>query len=102
MITAEELALTSGGDEGRFSPYCVYLPGGDPGAIEAVRDGFAGVQDEGSQLVARAVTVADVGEDTGRWLDMCRSGRQGRADRRDRRHRRRPPHALRYPTTAPS
>lgn len=78
MITAEELALTSGGDEGRFSPYCVYLPGGDPGAIEAVRDGFAGVQDEGSQLVARAVTVADVGEDGGRWLDMC-AGPGGKA-----------------------
>ncbi|GAB03563.1 rRNA small subunit methyltransferase B [Gordonia amarae] len=78
MITAEELALTSGGDEGRYSPYCVYLPGGDPGGIDAVRDGFAGVQDEGSQLVARAVTVAEVGEDSGRWLDMC-AGPGGKA-----------------------
>ena len=78
MITAEELALTCGADVGRFSPYCVYLPGGDPGGIDAVRDGFAGVQDEGSQLVARAVTVADVGEDSGRWLDMC-AGPGGKA-----------------------
>ena len=62
LITAEELALTSGGEVGRYSPYAVYLPGGDPGDIEAVRQGYAGVQDEGSQLVARAVTAADIGE----------------------------------------
>ncbi|MGV9858445.1 RsmB/NOP family class I SAM-dependent RNA methyltransferase [Gordonia sp. NPDC003425] len=78
LITAEELALTSGGEVGRYSPYCVYLPGGDPGDIEAVRQGYAGVQDEGSQLVARAVTVADVGADGGRWLDMC-AGPGGKA-----------------------
>ncbi|MEP9392568.1 transcription antitermination factor NusB [Gordonia sp. VNQ95] len=78
FITAEELALTSGGEVGRYSPYCVYLPGGDPGDVEAIRQGYAGVQDEGSQLVARAVTVADIGEDGGRWLDMC-AGPGGKA-----------------------
>ncbi|AZG44291.1 RsmB/NOP family class I SAM-dependent RNA methyltransferase [Gordonia insulae] len=78
MITAEELALASGGDVGRYSPYCVYLPGGDPGDLDAVRDGWAGVQDEGSQLVGRAVTVADVTDDSGRWLDMC-AGPGGKA-----------------------
>lgn len=79
LITAEELALTTGGVVGRYSPYCVYLQGGDPGEIDAVRQGFAGVQDEGSQLVARAVAVADlVGPDTGRWLDMC-AGPGGKA-----------------------
>ncbi|MDL9935801.1 transcription antitermination factor NusB [Gordonia sp. ABSL1-1] len=79
LITAEELALTSGGDEGAYSPYCVYLPGGDPGDVPAVREGYAGVQDEGSQLVARAVTVAELdGDDTGRWLDMC-AGPGGKA-----------------------
>ncbi|WP_424295476.1 transcription antitermination factor NusB, partial [Gordonia sp. (in: high G+C Gram-positive bacteria)] len=45
QITAEELALVSGGDEGRYSPYAVYLPEGDPGKLDAVREGFAGVQD---------------------------------------------------------
>jgi 16S rRNA (cytosine967-C5)-methyltransferase len=50
----------------------VYLPGGDPGRLEAVRDGAALVQDEGSQLVARALTLAELdGPDTGRWLDLC-------------------------------
>ncbi|ATD70798.1 MULTISPECIES: RsmB/NOP family class I SAM-dependent RNA methyltransferase [Gordonia] len=77
-ITAEELALTSGGEEGRFSPYCVYLPSGDPGDVDAIREGYAGVQDEGSQLIARAVTVAEVADDSGRWLDMC-AGPGGKA-----------------------
>jgi 16S rRNA (cytosine967-C5)-methyltransferase len=60
------------GTVGRYSPYAVYLPGGDPGRLEAVRDGTALVQDEGSQLVARALTLAELdGPDTGRWLDLC-------------------------------
>ncbi|MGO3327081.1 RsmB/NOP family class I SAM-dependent RNA methyltransferase [Gordonia sp. (in: high G+C Gram-positive bacteria)] len=78
QITAEELALVSGGEEGRLSPYCVYLPEGDPGSLDAVRDGFAGVQDEGSQLVALALVRSDVGEDGGRWLDLC-AGPGGKA-----------------------
>ncbi|AFR48903.1 RsmB/NOP family class I SAM-dependent RNA methyltransferase [Gordonia sp. KTR9] len=78
FITAEELALTSDGEVGDFSPYCMYLPGGDPGDVAAIREGYAGVQDEGSQLVARAVTVAEVVDDGGRWLDMC-AGPGGKA-----------------------
>ncbi|WP_406603519.1 RsmB/NOP family class I SAM-dependent RNA methyltransferase [Nocardia aurantia] len=71
-ITAEELALVTGGEEGRWSPYAVYLEGGDPGKLEPVRDGMAAVQDEGSQLVALALTRAPLlGPDTGRWLDLC-------------------------------
>src|SRR5699024_2429021 len=71
-ISAEELALITGGEQSRYSPYGVYLDGGDPGDLEPVREGLAAVQDEGSQLVARAVTVAAVeGEDRGRWLDLC-------------------------------
>ena len=52
-----------------------------------VRDGAALVQDEGSQLVARALTLAELdGPDTGRWLDLCAGpGRQdGAAGRRAR------------------
>ncbi|MBU8815827.1 rRNA small subunit methyltransferase B [Mycolicibacterium goodii] len=71
-ITAEELAAQIGGTVGRYSPFAVYLPGGDPGRLSAVREGAAGVQDEGSQLVARALTLAEVdGTDHGRWLDLC-------------------------------
>ncbi|OBA88228.1 rRNA cytosine-C5-methyltransferase [Mycolicibacterium elephantis] len=71
-LTAEELAAQVGGTVGRYSPYAVYLTGGDPGRLEPVRTGAALVQDEGSQLVARALTLAGLdGPDTGRWLDLC-------------------------------
>ena len=46
-------------EPGRWSPRAVYLPGGDPGELAAVRDGRAAVQDEGSQLVALALAGAD-------------------------------------------
>ncbi len=71
-ISAAELAATVGGEVGRYSPYAVYLGSGDPGGLTAIRDGVALVQDEGSQLVARALTLAPIlGTDGGRWLDLC-------------------------------
>lgn len=77
-ISAEELALITGGEEGRYSPYAVYLPEGDPGQLQPVRDGLAAVQDEGSQVIARAVTEVPVENDQGRWLDLC-AGPGGKA-----------------------
>jgi 16S rRNA (cytosine967-C5)-methyltransferase len=71
VLTAAELAETVHGTVGRYSPYAVYLPGGDPGQLAPVREARALVQDEGSQLVARALTLAPVDGDTGRWLDLC-------------------------------
>jgi 16S rRNA (cytosine967-C5)-methyltransferase len=71
VLTADELAHAVQGTVGRYSPYAVYLHGGDPGQLGAVRDGQALVQDEGSQLVARALTLPPVDGDTGRWLDLC-------------------------------
>ena len=71
-MTAEELAAAADGTVGRYSPYAVYLSGGDPGRLRPVRDGTALVQDEGSQLVARALVLAELdGDDGGRWLDLC-------------------------------
>lgn len=70
-MSGEELALVTGGEEGRWSPYAVYLPEGDPGDLDPVRDGLAGVQDEGSQLIALALLRATVTDDHGRWLDLC-------------------------------
>lgn len=71
-MSAAELAEQTGGTPGRYSPYAVYLPGGDPGALAAVRDDKALVQDEGSQLVAQALTRAPLeGPDGGHWLDLC-------------------------------
>src|SRR5665811_122688 len=45
---------------GPWTPTAVRMSGGDPGAIRAVRDGRAGGQGEGSQLVTRALVAADV------------------------------------------
>ncbi|APT92471.1 MFS transporter [Corynebacterium phocae] len=78
-ITAEELALITGCEQGKYSPYAVYMESGDPGALEPIQQKLAAVQDEGSQLVARAVAQAPVeGEDSGRWLDLC-AGPGGKA-----------------------
>ncbi|MBT2367637.1 rRNA cytosine-C5-methyltransferase [Streptomyces sp. ISL-10] len=64
---------------GRWSPYAVRLAeGGEPGAIEAVRQGRAGVQDEGSQLVAIALANAPLEGPDKRWLDGC-AGPGGKA-----------------------
>ena len=63
----------------RYSPYGVVLEGGDPASVPAVAEGRAGVQDEGSQLVALALSRAAVeGRDQGPWLDLC-AGPGGKA-----------------------
>lgn len=78
-ISAEELALITGVEEGPWSPYCVRLESGDPGDLAPVKERLAAVQDEGSQLIARAVTMAPLdGDDGGRWLDLC-AGPGGKA-----------------------
>uniref|UniRef100_A0A2C7ATQ4 Ribosomal RNA small subunit methyltransferase B n=1 Tax=Propionibacterium freudenreichii TaxID=1744 RepID=A0A2C7ATQ4_9ACTN len=61
--------LRDGGDPTRWSPWGVIRPG-NPGDLGAVRDGRAGVQDEGSQLICLAATRADIPRDLP-WLDMC-------------------------------
>ena len=77
-ITAAELAADVGGMVGAYSPYAVYLPEGAPGDIAAVARGAAQVQDEGSQLVATALTLAPVAGADERWLDLC-AGPGGKA-----------------------
>lgn len=77
-IGRDELAERVGGTPGRWSPYAVYLPGGAPGDLPAVRTGLAGVQDEGSQMVALAVAEAPVAGQDDRWLDLC-AGPGGKA-----------------------
>jgi len=77
-VDAVELADATGGAPGAFSPYTVYLPGGAPGEVSAVRQGRAHVQDEGSQLVAAALAAAEVSGSDRRWLDLC-AGPGGKA-----------------------
>ena len=79
-ITREELlAALPQAEPGRWSPYAVRLAeGGEPGALDAVREGRAGVQDEGSQLVALALAAAPLTGRDARWLDGC-AGPGGKA-----------------------
>lgn len=77
--TTEELLREEAAVPGRWSPYAVRLAeGGEPGAIDAVRDGRAGVQDEGSQLVALALANAPIDGPDRAWLDGC-AGPGGKA-----------------------
>lgn len=61
-----------------YSPYGVVLDRGEPGAVPAVAEGRAGVQDEGSQLVAHALATAPVTGRDERWVDLC-AGPGGKA-----------------------
>lgn len=56
-----------GGEPSRWSPYGARRAG-NPGDVAAVRAGRAGVQDEGSQLVALALSDVPA---SGPWLDVC-------------------------------
>ncbi len=70
--------IEAGAEAGRWSPYAATLPAGDPGAVPAVRQGRAGVQDEGSQLAALVLARAHVPGPDPRWLDLC-AGPGGKA-----------------------
>jgi 16S rRNA (cytosine967-C5)-methyltransferase len=75
--TVEEL-VAAGAEPARWSPFGAVLPGGDPGDLAAVREGRAAVQDEGSQLVALALSQAAIDGRDERWLDLC-AGPGGKA-----------------------
>jgi 16S rRNA (cytosine967-C5)-methyltransferase len=77
-MSREKLAEESGGEPGRWSPYAVRLPSGDPGRLRSVRSGDAAVQDEGSQLAALLLTRAPLEGPDAAWLDMC-AGPGGKA-----------------------
>lgn len=80
LSTVAEL-LDAGAVASTVSPVGAVLPEGDPGAIPAIREGRAAVQDEGSQLVALGVATVEVGRDamtSERWLDLC-AGPGGKA-----------------------
>ncbi|MEQ6902729.1 transcription antitermination factor NusB, partial [Nocardioides sp. YIM 152588] len=62
-----------------YSPYGVVLEGGgDPSSIPAVAEHRAGVQDEGSQLIAHALAEAPIEGRDEVWLDLC-AGPGGKA-----------------------
>jgi 16S rRNA (cytosine967-C5)-methyltransferase len=77
LAGAGELAA-AGAEPARWSPFGAYLAHGDPGAITAVAEHRAGVQDEASQLAVLALTRADPGGLDRAWLDLC-AGPGGKA-----------------------
>jgi 16S rRNA (cytosine967-C5)-methyltransferase len=75
----EDLVTASGGEPGPWSPLAVRLPeGGVPGDLTQIRDGRAGVQDEGSQLMALALAAAPLDGPDQLWVDLC-AGPGGKA-----------------------
>ncbi len=74
LVTREEL-VAAGAAPTRYSPFGAVAQV-VPGRIPAVAEGRAGVQDEGSQLVAWALSRVDAPR--GPWLDMC-AGPGGKA-----------------------
>ena len=90
--------VAAGGTASTLSPYAVELAGGDPAAIPAVAEGRAGVQDEGSQLVALALAGRrDRRARRAVARRLCRARRQGRAARGAGRPARRPAAGQRAP-----
>ena len=74
---ADEL-VAAGAEAARWSPFGAYLAQGDPGAINAVAERRAAVQDEASQLAVLALTRAEVVGPDRAWLDIC-AGPGGKA-----------------------
>lgn len=72
LLAIEDVTL------GKWSPFAATLSRGKPGDIPEIRDHSAGVQDEGSQLVALALANVSVDGKETRWLDMC-AGPGGKA-----------------------
>jgi len=85
-VARDELVSQVSGEPGPWSRYAVRIPsGGSPHSFAEIRDGRAGVQDEGSQLMALALAGAPQDDLTSLessenrwWLDLC-AGPGGKA-----------------------
>jgi 16S rRNA (cytosine967-C5)-methyltransferase len=77
LASRDEL-VTAGAEAARWSPLGAYLDHGDPGAVDAVAEGRAAVQDEASQLAVLALTRAAADGQDRFWLDLC-AGPGGKA-----------------------
>lgn len=85
-LGAEAELTSAGATPDPAAPTAWVSPGGDPGALAAVREGRAAIQDAGSQLLALALAQASVdpvaspasGAAGEKWLDLC-AGPGGKA-----------------------
>lgn len=77
-MPVEDLLDVPGVAPGRWSPLGGTLAEGRPEDVAAVRDGRAGVQDEGSQLVALALVDAPLEGPDATWVDLA-AGPGGKA-----------------------
>ena len=77
-MPVEELRALPGVEPGRWSPLAATLVEGRPEDVAAIRDGRAGVQDEGSQLVALALVDAPLDGPDATWVDLA-AGPGGKA-----------------------
>lgn len=73
-FSTQDDLLKIGGEATKYSPYGVHWKG-NPGTLDLVRQRHAGVQDEGSQLVADVFAQVASGN---KWLDLC-AGPGGKA-----------------------
>lgn len=56
---------------GHLMPQALVLEQGDPQRLRAIQHGAAGVQDEGSQLIAAVLASAEMEGPDQLWLDLC-------------------------------
>lgn len=61
-----------------LSPWGLIVSGGDPASLEEVRQARAGVEDQGSQLVAALAATYPLEGSDQNWLDLC-AGPGGKA-----------------------
>jgi 16S rRNA (cytosine967-C5)-methyltransferase len=76
MQVKEDL-LAKGCTDGHYSPFAVQI-NTQPHSLAEIRNGKAGVQDEGSQLVALTLACAPLQGREEKWLDLC-AGPGGKA-----------------------
>lgn len=73
----KEDLIAKGCNDGHYSPYAVQI-NTQPHKLHEIRNGLAGVQDEGSQLVALTLAYASLDGRDSKWLDLC-AGPGGKA-----------------------
>ena len=78
LIERDDLLAHTTGVTGRWSEWAVTNVSGDLGRLPAIVEGRAGVQDEGSQVVALVAAGVPVEGSDESWLDMC-AGPGGKA-----------------------